>query len=132
MELYLYQNHGNSDSGDTLQNTFMFYMWSMIRSDSFSIFWHMKFVCNLSMQHNVIIMPIKNISFFSVRFSYFIQGTYFVICKKISIFRWIWIISTVCYYVTYEFQSESALYSLAECQVTPCSKQATYLKFKWQ
>ena len=48
---------------------------------------------------------------------------------------------TVCYfYVTHEFQSESTLYSLPECQGTPCrhkagtifSKQAPYLKFKWQ
>ena len=40
---------------------------------------------------------------------------------------------TVCYYhVTYEFQSESSLYSLPECQGTPCSKQGPYLKFKWQ
>ena len=40
---------------------------------------------------------------------------------------------TVCYYhVTYEFQSESTLYSLPECQGTPCSKQAPYLKFKRQ
>ena len=40
---------------------------------------------------------------------------------------------TVCYYhVTYEFQSESKLYSLPECQLTPCSKQAPYLKFNWQ
>ena len=31
-----------------------------------------------------------------------------------------------------EFQSESTLYSLPECQGTPCSKQAPYLKFKWQ
>ena len=37
---------------------------------------------------------------------------------------------TVCYYhVTYEFQSESTLLSLPECQGTPCSKQAPYLKF---
>ena len=39
--------------------------------------------------------------------------------------------SNVCYYhVTYEFQSESTLYSLPECQGTPCSTQAPYLKFK--
>ena len=31
---------------------------------------------------------------------------------------------TACYYhVTYEFQNESTLYSLLECQGTPCSKQ---------
>ena len=35
-------------------------------------------------------------------------------------------------HVTYEFQSESTLYSLPECQGTPCSKQVPYLKFKWQ
>ena len=35
---------------------------------------------------------------------------------------------TVCYYhVTYEFQSESTLCSLPECQGRPCSKQAPYL-----
>ena len=40
---------------------------------------------------------------------------------------------TVCYYhVTYEFQSESKLYCLPECQGTSCLKQAPYLKFKWQ
>ena len=40
---------------------------------------------------------------------------------------------TVCYYhVTYEFQSYSTLYNVPECQGTPCSKQAPYLKFKWQ
>ena len=39
----------------------------------------------------------------------------------------------VCYYhITDEFQSESTLNSLPECQETPCSKQAPYLKFKWQ
>ena len=38
---------------------------------------------------------------------------------------------TVCYYhVTDEFQSESTLYSMPECQITPCLKQAPYLKFK--
>ena len=36
------------------------------------------------------------------------------------------------YHVTYEFQSESTLYSLPECQETPCWNQASYLKFKWQ
>ena len=37
----------------------------------------------------------------------------------------------VCYYhATYEFQSESILYSLPECQGTPCSMQALYLNFK--
>ena len=40
-------------------------------------------------------------------------------------------IMTVCYYhVTYEFQSELTLYSVPECQGTPCSKQALYLKFE--
>ena len=40
---------------------------------------------------------------------------------------------TVCYYhVTYEFQSESILYSLPECQGIPCLKQAPYLTFKRQ
>ena len=40
---------------------------------------------------------------------------------------------TVCYYhVTYESESEFTLYSLPECQGTLCSKQAPYLKFKWQ
>ena len=35
-----------------------------------------------------------------------------------------------CYYhVTYEFQSESTVYSLPECQGTPYLKQAPYLKF---
>ena len=35
--------------------------------------------------------------------------------------------TTVCYYdVTYEFQSESTLYNLPQCQGTPCSKQAPY------
>ena len=30
-------------------------------------------------------------------------------------------VMTVCYYhVTYEFQSESTLYNLPECQGTPC------------
>ena len=36
-----------------------------------------------------------------------------------------YLLHTVCYYhVTYEFQSESTLYSLPECQGTPCSNQA--------
>ena len=40
---------------------------------------------------------------------------------------------TVCFYhATYEFQSESTLYNLTECQRTSCSKQVSYLKFKWQ
>ena len=34
------------------------------------------------------------------------------------------------YHITCEFQSESTLYSLPECQKTPCSKQAPYLKLK--
>ena len=39
----------------------------------------------------------------------------------------------LCYYhVTYEFQSESTLYSFLECQGTPCWKQAPYHKFKGQ
>ena len=33
-------------------------------------------------------------------------------------------------HVTHEFQGESTLYSFPECQGTPCSKQAPYLKFK--
>ena len=35
------------------------------------------------------------------------------------------------YHVLCEFQGESTLYSLPECQGTPCSKQAPYLEFKW-
>ena len=31
-----------------------------------------------------------------------------------------------------KFKSESTLYSLPECQGTPCLKQAPYLNFKWQ
>ena len=34
------------------------------------------------------------------------------------------------YHVTYEFQSESRIYKLPECQGTPCSKQSPYPKFK--
>ena len=38
---------------------------------------------------------------------------------------------TLCYHhVMYKFQSESSLYSLPECQETPCSKQAPCLEFK--
>ena len=38
---------------------------------------------------------------------------------------------TACYYhVTYEFQSESTLYSLPECQGIIYSKQVPYMKFK--
>ena len=51
------------------------------------------------------------------------------------IFRWFsrYQQNTVWYYhVTYEIQSESTLYSLPECQGTPYSKQAAYLKIKWQ
>ena len=40
---------------------------------------------------------------------------------------------TVSYYhLTYKFQSESTVYSLAECQGPLCSKQSRYIKFKWQ
>ena len=40
---------------------------------------------------------------------------------------------TVCYYhFIYEFQSESTLHILPECEVTPCSKQTPYMKFKWE
>ena len=40
---------------------------------------------------------------------------------------------TACYYhVTHKFQGQSTHYSLPECQWTPCSKQAPYMKFKWQ
>ena len=39
-------------------------------------------------------------------------------------------LTVCCYYVTYEFQSESTLYSLPECQGTPFLNQAPYLKFK--
>ena len=57
------------------------------------------------------------------------------ICKNVLMIVFFglakWLCATVCYYhVTYEFQSESTLYSLPECQGTPCSKQAPYLKFK--
>ena len=38
---------------------------------------------------------------------------------------------TVCYHVTYEFQSNIHNLYLPECQGTPSSKQARYLKFKW-
>ena len=34
------------------------------------------------------------------------------------------------YHATYEFQRESTLYSLPECQETSCSQQNPYLKFK--
>ena len=34
------------------------------------------------------------------------------------------------YHVTYEFQSESTLCRLPECQGNPCLKQAPYLKLK--
>ena len=56
-------------------------------------------------------------------------------CRIIVAYGAIWgnILTTVCYYhVTYEFQSESTFNSLPECQGTPCSKQAPYLKFKRQ
>ena len=36
------------------------------------------------------------------------------------------ILTVLYYHVTYEFQSESTLYSLPECQGTPCSKEAPY------
>ena len=36
------------------------------------------------------------------------------------------------YHVRNQFQRESPFYSLPECQGTPWSKQALYLKFKWQ
>ena len=36
------------------------------------------------------------------------------------------------YHVTCEFQSESKFYSLPECQGTPSSMQAPYLKLNWQ
>ena len=40
---------------------------------------------------------------------------------------------TVCYYhVTYDFESDYTVYSLAECQGTPCSKEARYLNLKWE
>ena len=43
------------------------------------------------------------------------------------------IFPTACHcHVTYELQSESMHHSLPEYQGTPCSKQAPYLKFKWQ
>ena len=48
---------------------------------------------------------------------------------KNAIFKFL--ISSVSYYhVTFGFRSESTLYSLPECQGTPCLKQALYLKFK--
>ena len=34
------------------------------------------------------------------------------------------------YHVTYDFQSESILHSVPECQGTPCSKQVEYMTFK--
>ena len=36
------------------------------------------------------------------------------------------------YHVTYEFQSESTLNSLPECQRTPLMNQVLYLKFQWK
>ena len=42
------------------------------------------------------------------------------------------IITTACYYhVTYDFKSESTLYSLPEYQGAPCLKQEPCLKIKW-
>ena len=55
-----------------------------------------------------------------------------VLINKPIFFAILFSIYLICLYVTYEFQSESTLYSLPECQGTPCSKQAPYLKFKWQ
>ena len=46
------------------------------------------------------------------------------IVKKNTTKYWIRLIIVCYYHVTYEFQSESTLYSLPECHGTPCSKQA--------
>ena len=47
-----------------------------------------------------------------------------VIKEKIELsLTWLYV-----YHVTYEFQSESTVYNLTECQGTPCSKQVPYLK----
>ena len=44
---------------------------------------------------------------------------------------WRFLQLAVCYYnAMYEFQSESTLYNLPECQGTLCSKQALYLKIR--
>ena len=59
--------------------------------------------------------------------------TFSVLVHRLRVFNSNKLVLTVCYYhVTYEFQSESTLYSLPECQETPCLKQAPYLKFMWQ
>ena len=63
---------------------------------------------------------------------------YNIFCILYYIFKGKWTkqnVWTACYYhVAYEFQNESTLNSLPECQGTPCSitpKQAPYLKFKY-
>ena len=62
---------------------------------------------------------------------YKIPGTNPTKCKNRISSRGV-LLTVCCYHVTYKFQSESTLYRLPECQGTPCSKQAPYLKFKWQ
>ena len=49
-------------------------------------------------------------------------------CEYLSV----WCIWLCYYHVTYEFQSESTIYSFPKCQGTSCLKQAPYLKIKWQ
>ena len=52
--------------------------------------------------------------------------------KVVAERKWYFDCSFDYYHVKCEFQSESTLYSLHEYQGTTCSKQASYLKFKWQ
>ena len=58
-----------------------------------------------------------------IRFKYVAKRVEFINANKKS--AWY-------YHVTYGIYSESALYSLPECQGTHGWKQAPYLKFKWQ
>ena len=53
----------------------------MIRSDAFSNLCYMNFICNLSMQHNVIIISYKNITYWADFFSYIMKDTYYIIWK---------------------------------------------------
>ena len=101
------------------------------------MFWILQFSCVKS----IMIMLLQHFSSFIRKSHAYLTGflnLYYEIpganptkCKNRISSRGV--LLTVCYYhVTYKFQSESTLYRLPECQGTPCSKQAPYLKFKWQ
>ena len=81
-------------------------------SDSNEIWTHNRLICKRILKH-----LLKLAKWLSCVVSSYLYGAFD--CMLLSCHVWV-------------FQRKSTLYSLSECQGTPCSKQTPYLKFKWQ